>query len=580
MPSQKTNDGISSQGFRYRGRASTSASSRTLQIYESEWSPDEWAALKKHNAEQRRDSKHILLRTAHLERVDFVAARWSPHILANYGWDKKGRDFILKLYQCARKYPRYRDDFVPQANLVLWLRHCAAISAINDSKTKDSSFAGSGDHFKEKDLVYLLGLDEAQSTNVYGVAVTIATASERQEDIRVWTQSRNGRVHLNGIIVDLQALRPDHWNIYLLKFDKTGLLTRRDEIDPLNVTDGCKNLSPLSAAPNSDRGVLDDAGNHRGSTVRACISTEAGVPSTIGARKIDKRVLRPSGSSRDRLLIEGAEAIPSKMLSPAGPTNPPTQGIGDTVLLPVNEYPEKQVAAREIIGGTRIYTGGYHIPHEETTTVERYPYPVVQGGLSREWVPLPANDPAQQLLSAADSHYQEAAERMSGPQSTPMATNGEFSGYPVLAQTQQDTTHKSTATVGTPNHETSSHRMPKGDEVSNNPTDEDSGERLRLGNMVRQLREWKGERERKQLNIESERNALPDVSALKESAARAYDKATELARLADEARQAADSACADFETAQYTAEKIAAAEREVEKLIRDSEEVREELGID
>lgn len=197
-----------------------------------------------------------------------------------------------------------------------------------------------------------------------------------------------------------------------------------------------------------------------------------------------------------------------------------------------------------------------------------------------ERVPPLADDHAQHLLSATESHCQEATERMNGPQSIPPATNGESPGYPVSAQMQQKTTHKPTTTTDTPNHKTSSHQMPNGHAVLDIPTDEDSGERLRLGDMVRQLREWKEERERKQRNIESERNALPDVNALKDSAARAYDRATELARLADEARQAADSACADLGIAQDAADKIAAVEREVEKLVRDSMEVREELGID
>lgn len=56
--------------------------------------------------------------------------------------------------------------------------------------------------------------------------------------------------------------------------------------------------------------------------------------------------------------------------------------------------------------------------------------------------------------------------------------------------------------------------------------------------------------------------------------------AAELAHLANEARQAADAACADFEIAQDKADNIAAAKLKIEKIDQDSKQVRKELGID
>lgn len=586
---QRAQDGTSHGAHRPCGRALTVPSSESLHFLQSEWSAEDWAALKTQNSKQRRRSKREISHAAHLNRVEFLAAQWSADILLYYGWNKKSRDFILKLYQCAKKYPRYEDDFVPQANLVLWLKHCAAIAAIDAPATTDRSFAGSNGHFKVKDLDYLLELEERKSTEVYNVAVTSETARECQEDIREWTQSQDSRVHLHGKIIDLRESRADHWNIYLLKFDRTGLLTRRDELDSLNVKNGCEDQSPVQQAPHPYRGFLSDTGNNEKFIIRERRSTDAEAPTATRVNGKDRNALRPSDRSMGTPYTERAEAMPSSTRSLARPPNSPNQGNGDAIVLSDDEHLEEQAATHDAIDQTEIRgetldAGGYDILYEEATMVEQLPPQVVQvaymGRLSHELVPPTDNDHIQRVLSAAAKRCEEATERVDGTNSIPLATIGELPRTPISPQTEENM-HEPPITTGTPSHAASfSNEMAKKHVVSDDTSDGNIGEQLRLGNIVSRLRLWKEECKRQQQEIEVERDALPDINALEDSAARAAERATELARLADEARQAADSARKASEGARCTANKIASAERAVEQLLQKSKQAREELGID
>lgn len=576
---QRAQRGTGHGAHRPCGRALTFPS-ESLHFLESEWSAEEWAALKRQNSKQRRRSKREISHAAHLKRVEFLATQWSADILVYYGWSEKSRDFILKLSQCAKKYPRYEDDFVPQANLVLWLKHCAAISAINAPATNEKSFAGS---FKAKDLDYLIELDETNSTDVYGIAVTRGTARERQEDIKEWTQSQDSLVHLHGKMIDLRTLRADHWNTYLLRFDRTGLLTRRGELESLKVTNGNTDQSPVPAAVNLDGGFLHDSGDNENFIIRDCGSTDVEAPTAIRINDTDRNALRPSGSSTRTPSAEEPETTYSSMRSPARPPKPPTLSIGDVIVLSDDECLEERAAAREVTDQTGTRSGilaadDHNILYEEATMVEQIPHPIVQvayrGGLSRELVPPLDNDYARRQRSAA-------TKGIGGTDTSILATVGELPRNPISPQTQQENMQKTSLTAVSPKHAASpSHELAEKHVATDDATDGTVVEQLRLGNIVGRLRKWKEQYERKQQEIECMRNALPDIHALKDSAAEAVERATELTRLAEEARQAADSVLKAYEVAQYQADTIAAAEQSSVKLLQNARRAREELGID
>lgn len=195
-------------------------------------------------------------------------------------------------------------------------------------------------------------------------------------------------------------------------------------------------------------------------------------------------------------------------------------------------------------------------------------------------VPPLNDDPVENLLSLAARHCEEATKEMNGTESVLSVTNGESPGNPVSVQTPRENTQKPAATENNSNHKALTHETLQGHEASDDQTDPDSEEQIRLGAMVEQLREWNVQRERMRRDIETESKDLPDVNKLKESASRASEKAAELARLASEARQVADVASADFEIAQDKADNIAAAKLKIEKIDQDSKQVREDLGID
>lgn len=169
---------------------------------------------------------------------------------------------------------------------------------------------------------------------------------------------------------------------------------------------------------------------------------------------------------------------------------------------------------------------------------------------------------------------------MNGTESDLSAASVESPGNPVSAHTLQETTQELVTAEDDSNGEAVSHEALQVHDALDDQTEQDSREQIKLGKLVEQLREWKAQRERMRRDIETENKDLPDINSLKEGASRACEQAAELARLANEARQVADAACADFEIAQDKADNIAAAKLKIEKIDQDSKQVREELGID
>lgn len=197
-----------------------------------------------------------------------------------------------------------------------------------------------------------------------------------------------------------------------------------------------------------------------------------------------------------------------------------------------------------------------------------------------ERAPPLSNDHVENLLSVAASHGEGATEGLNGTESDLSAASVESPGNPVSAHTLQETIQELVTAEDDSNGEAVSHEALQVHDALDDQTEQDSREQIKLGKLVEQLRKWKAQRERMRRDIETESKDLPDVNSLKEGASRACEQAAELARLANEARQVADAACADFEIAQDKADNIAAAKLKIEKIDQDSKQVRKELGID
>jgi hypothetical protein len=110
--------------------------------------------------------------------------------------------------------------------------------------------------------------------------------------------------------------------------------------------------------------------------------------------------------------------------------------------------------------------------------------------------------------------------------------------------------------------------------------DSDHEDQLRYGKLVKRLRRMKDQRERQIQKIEAERNALPDIQMLEKTVEERAEKVAELRRVLEEACQSAETARKDLEGTLDKTSEIEIAEREVEQLKVDSEELRSQLGID
>jgi hypothetical protein len=200
-----------------------------------------WTGLRriaeKYGAEQAgadgQDSKEWKKRRTRVKQRLFISMQWPLEILTKYGWytEKFSRDGLSYAYNCATMCPSFEDDFIPQVNLVNWLKHCSAVSALESAKEQDFAPKGEKDEKGEmiavKDLKSLSELKYGQPVLIYDTEVTLETAGQLQHEIKRWTENQDGVVFVGGKRLDLKEHRPTHWNIYLLKFNENGLLVRR-----------------------------------------------------------------------------------------------------------------------------------------------------------------------------------------------------------------------------------------------------------------------------------------------------------------------------------------------------------------
>jgi hypothetical protein len=114
------------------------AFSKILTIREHEHKSAEWISFNK----VLKDQKH-LKRTdrakweIRLEQLAFISMQWSPEVASDYGWTTGvlSRDKVQKLYQCAKKYTRFKEDFIPHINLMQWLQRCAEVEVLDTLRT-------------------------------------------------------------------------------------------------------------------------------------------------------------------------------------------------------------------------------------------------------------------------------------------------------------------------------------------------------------------------------------------------------------------------------------------------------------
>ena len=161
---------------------------------------------------------------SHLEHMAFISMQWSPEIVSDYNWtaENTARDQLNLLYKCAQIYPHFKEDFLPQINLVWWLQYIADLPKI------DKWTATPRHIIRNKDLQCLLDLHKSGTATICGFEIDHDSAVNRYEQyIRTWTESDDGHVDLPHRTIDLQALKPNYWNMYALCTDKHGLLKQR-----------------------------------------------------------------------------------------------------------------------------------------------------------------------------------------------------------------------------------------------------------------------------------------------------------------------------------------------------------------
>jgi hypothetical protein len=160
----------------------------------------------------------------HLEHMAFISMQWSPEIVSDYNWTAKNmkRDQLILLYKCAQIYPHFKEDFLPQINLVWWLQYTADLPNIDKwTATPDRVF-------RNKDLQCLLNLHKSGTATICGFEIDHDSAANHYgQYIRTWTESEDGHVGLPDRTIDLQALKSKYWNMYALCTDKYGLLKQR-----------------------------------------------------------------------------------------------------------------------------------------------------------------------------------------------------------------------------------------------------------------------------------------------------------------------------------------------------------------
>jgi hypothetical protein len=145
-----------------------------------------------------------------LRNLAIIAALWSPGIVVYYGWHTAAQGQMNAIRACAIRYPRFLDLFCPPLNCVLLERHR---QAIKNGKLKTLAEAPI-QPLRDFDLV----------------ALESAVLDNGLED--QWTTNIDGRLPIDERGTLLCDLRPNHFQMYLLKKDRYGVLTVRGNEDP------------------------------------------------------------------------------------------------------------------------------------------------------------------------------------------------------------------------------------------------------------------------------------------------------------------------------------------------------------
>ncbi|PSR84451.1 hypothetical protein BD289DRAFT_482761 [Coniella lustricola] len=160
------------------------------------------------SSDNSRKRKRAYNEANRLRNLALVAALWSPQLVFHYGWNSASQVQMNMLRACAAAYPSFLHDFRPRLNAVLLERHR---QGIRSCRVKTLNEAPVQLH-RDLDLGVLN-------------AVTHDEAAENR-----WVTSQDGCVSVNdatGLL--LKDVRPKHFQMYLLRRDRYGLLAARGE---------------------------------------------------------------------------------------------------------------------------------------------------------------------------------------------------------------------------------------------------------------------------------------------------------------------------------------------------------------
>lgn len=145
--------------------------------------------------------------TNKLRNLTLIAALWSADLVGHCGWTSAGQSQLNLIRACAIQYPNFNRDFLPRLNLVLLNRH------------REALLTGRAKNLYEAPLQphRAFDLDIIQSVTTESCALTC------------WIESVDGTVPVDQYGTLLRDLRPDHFRLYLLRYDEYGILTARGE---------------------------------------------------------------------------------------------------------------------------------------------------------------------------------------------------------------------------------------------------------------------------------------------------------------------------------------------------------------
>lgn len=136
---------------------------------------------------------------SHVQNLMSISMRWSPDVLSYYGWNEEliNCDDMASLYKCAKKYPRFKIDFVPQANLVRWLKHCSAVLKINDSKTQEKHFANRDVNSANRNSICSRNSTQKLPSRLMG---RILPSPPLASTSRIWKNGQKMRIAVSGLM--------------------------------------------------------------------------------------------------------------------------------------------------------------------------------------------------------------------------------------------------------------------------------------------------------------------------------------------------------------------------------------------